>query len=234
MTETVDKRDKAVIALSGGIDSITILYKLIEQGYNVYPVLFRMKNVKQNTNDWHVARSVCKSLKISLKVVNLDINKMPKKTFVDSSVATEEEKKNKITGYPFRNFLFLSYLVNYAETLGAKKVSIGTTLTTNAQAFPDCTLDSTDLFKELVKEATSNRVQLYSPFLESTKEQVIREAVRLKVPIAKTVTCFEGKRKGCGKCDACIDKLQALDAAGVVKKYLKYYEDVETYKTTKL
>ncbi len=123
-----------------------------------------------------------------------------------------------VTYVPARNTLFLSLALGFAESIGAEAIFIGANFL-DASGYPDCRPEYYWVFQRLIQRGTKSGVEgrpirIVTPLIRKTKAQIVRLAMRLKVPLERTWSCYEGRRKPCGRCDSCLLRAKGFEEAG--------------------
>lgn len=187
--------NKAIILLSGGIDSYVCAEIAKEWGYELYALSFDygQKHISELK-----AASVISS---SLNVVEHKILTIP-----TLSAITNEQPY-----VPARNTIFLSLALGYAETIGATDLFIG--INSDDTYFPDCSPRFYHAFNSLAAVALKKRVRLNAPVMKMTKSEIIKKGAELGVDFSKTITCYEGGY--CGRCPACKTRMKGFHEAGI-------------------
>lgn len=194
---------KAVVLLSGGMDSAVTLFYARKKGYKAHCLIFDygQRHRKEITCAKKLARLTGSGYFV-LKI------KLPWKAsaLLDRSLRLPEYRKFTgipITYVPARNTIFLSFALSFAEAIGAHAIFIGA----NARDFsgyPDCRPAYYDRFNALLKKATKARgIKIYTPLLYKTKKEIVSIGRRLKAPFGLTWSCYKGGKRPCGRCDAC-------------------------------
>lgn len=217
---------KAVVLLSGGIDSTTTLAIAGSGGYEAYALTFRYG--QRHTHEIEAAARVAKSLGAARQVV-LDIDL---RSFGGSALTDDIEvpkgrdlsaisRDIPITYVPARNTIFLSFALAFAETLGAQDIFIGVNAL-DYSGYPDCRPEYISAFERLANLATKAGVEgkpfrIHAPLIAMTKAQIIRTGTALGVDYSLTTTCYDPSPEGkaCGRCDACMLRLQGFREAGM-------------------
>jgi 7-cyano-7-deazaguanine synthase len=212
---------KAVVLLSGGLDSTTNLYYAKAKGYQVHSLIFDygQRHRKEVLRAEEIARKAgCPShvVKIALPWRGSSL--------LDKTVRLPRHRRihpDKIpsTYVPARNIIFLGFAVSLAETIHASAVFIGANAI-DYSGYPDCRPEFFSAFSQAVKKGTKKGVQgkkisIIAPFLFKTKAQIIKTGLRLNVPYESTWSCYRGGRRPCGVCDSCILRRRGFDALNV-------------------
>jgi len=194
---------RAVILLSGGMDSAVTLYIAKKRGYEVKCLIFDYGQRHKKEIDF--AKKLAKRTRskyLALKV------RLPWRgsALLDKALKVPEYKESRgipITYVPGRNTIFISFALSFAEAIGAKVIFIGA----NARDFsgyPDCRPLYFKRFNELVKKATKSKgIKIEAPILYKTKQEIVAIGKRLGVPLELTWSCYKGGKRPCGRCDAC-------------------------------
>ncbi len=197
---------KAVVLLSGGMDSAVTLFIAKKNGYKPYCLTFdygqrHKKEILFAKNIARAAKSSCVVLKICLP--------WGKSALLDKNIKVPENRKlsgrDNIppTYVPARNTIFLSFGLSYAEAIGAKAVFIGANAI-DFSGYPDCRPGYYRKFNELFKKATKARgIKIVAPLLYKTKKDIVRLGGGLGVDFNLTWSCYKGGSRPCGVCDAC-------------------------------
>lgn len=213
---------KAVVLLSGGLDSATVLAMAREQGYECFAlsVSYGQRHVAELRAADRVVRALGAAAHQTLHV-NLDA--VGGSSLTDLSMAVPESPAAGIpsTYVPARNTLFLSMALGWAEVLGAQDLFIGVNAV-DYSGYPDCRPEFIAAFERLAEVATragveGRRFHIHAPLLRLSKAEIIREGARLGVDYALTVSCYQADEQGraCGRCDSCRLRAEGFAAAGV-------------------
>ncbi len=214
---------KAVILISGGIDSTTVLAMAIDQGYEVYPISFTYGQ----KHDVEIKKAIesAKLFKIkNHKIINLDARAFCGSALTDSSIEIPKYKDKDelgevipVTYVPARNTIFLSLALGYAETLNAYDIFIGV----HAQDYsnyPDCRPEFIKAFEEManlgVKYTTKEeRVKIHTPIINMDKAEIIKIGIKLGVDYSNTISCYDATPEGlsCGTCHPCLLRKDAFE-----------------------
>lgn len=211
------KKEKAVVVISGGMDSTVALYWAKERYAEVQPIHF-LYGSKHSERELPCARKQCEKLGLNLKVVSLPLNDL----FVSSLLKGGEnipeghyqEETMKSTVVPFRNGIMLSIAGGYAESLGYDYVVLGNHAGDHA-IYPDCRGAFIDAMNEALFVGTYNKIQIVSPFCNLTKSDIVKEGEKLGVDFSLTYSCYKGKALHCGKCGTCTERKEAFQLAEV-------------------
>ncbi len=225
---------EAIVLLSGGLDSSTVLAIAKERGHEVVAVSFEygQRHARELSSAEEVARHF--GVKEHL-VIRLDLGRHVRSSLTDRSeeirhAASREEISSGIpsTYVPSRNIIFLSIASSIAESRGSEAVFIAANAV-DFSGYPDCTPEFISAFRRVLEVGTKrgregNPVKIEAPIITKSKEEIVREAVRLKVPLGLTWSCYEGGERACGRCDSCVLRREGFGKAGV-KDPLEYEVD---------
>jgi 7-cyano-7-deazaguanine synthase len=218
----MSKREKAVITVSGGLDSATVLAMAKEQGLDCYTLAFDYG--QRTRSELDAAATV--SLKLGAvqhKVIKLDLGTIGGSALTDMTIDVPEEAAEgiPITYVPARNTVFLSLALGWAEVLGANKIFMGVNAV-DYSGYPDCRPEFIKAFETMANLATvagveGRRITIETPLLQMTKAQITAEGTRLDVDYSVTVSCYQADLQGraCGVCDSCRLRAQGFIEAGI-------------------
>ena len=212
---------RAVILVSGGLDSTTVLAMARHQGYACYTLSFDYG--QRHRAELLAAERVSAALgDVEHKVVNLNLDTIGGSALTDTKIDVPEEETEgiPITYVPARNTVFLSIALGWAEVLEARDSFIGVNAV-DYSGYPDCRPDYIAAFEAMANLATragveGNSLAIHTPLMEMSKGDIIEAGLALGVDYALTVSCYQATDTGlaCGKCDSCRLRRQGfLDAA---------------------
>jgi len=214
---------KAVLILSGGMDSTTLLYDLINQGYEVHAITFdyNQKHKKEIT----CAKRTCKKLHIPQKIIDISIlNDLAPSSLTREQWKVPEgnyvEETMKQTVVPNRNMVLLSLADTFAIGINASDVFYGAHAGDHT-IYPDCRPVFVSAMTTAFHLCDWHDVTLHAPYLFMTKGDVVKTGISLGVNYSDTWTCYKGKKISCGRCGSCSERLEAFKEAGV-QDPLKY------------
>lgn len=221
--------NKAVIILSGGLDSTVLLYKLLRDGREVSAIGFDYG--QRHAKELRVAASQCMKLGVPFEVVHMDgfATLIPGSSQTDRSVSVPEghyeEETMKQTVVPNRNMVMLSIAAAYALANGAEDVYYGAHGGDHV-IYPDCRPEFVYALNEVLRLCDWKRVQVRAPFLaqQMDKGAIVRLGYSLNVPLHTTWTCYKGEEKHCGLCGSCQERREAFRTADVAD--LTEYENL--------
>lgn len=213
---------KAVVLLSGGLDSATVVAMAKAQGYSCYTMSFDYG--QRHRAELQAAERVASQLGVvEHKVIGLNLNGIGGSALTDSTIDVPEtpEEGIPVTYVPARNTVFLSLALGWAEVIGARDLFIGVNAV-DYSGYPDCRPEFIEAFERMANLATKAGVEgqgfsVQAPLQKLSKAQIIQEGIRLGVDYAITVSCYQADDEGraCGKCDSCRLRKAGFQAAGV-------------------
>ncbi|MCH8264892.1 MAG: 7-cyano-7-deazaguanine synthase QueC [Proteobacteria bacterium] len=213
---------KAVVLVSGGLDSATCLAIARQHGYDCYAVSFDYG--QRSASELVAARKVVAVAGVrEHKVISLEIGQLGGSALTDVDIAMPEEAADGIpvTYVPARNTVFLSYALAWAEVLAARAIFIGVNAV-DYSGYPDCRPEYIAAFQQLINLATKicvegGSITLETPLIDLSKAEIIKTGTGLGVDFAMTVSCYQADAEGraCGRCDSCRFRKQGFDDAGV-------------------
>jgi 7-cyano-7-deazaguanine synthase len=214
---------KGVVILSGGMDSTTLLYDVVKQGYETYAVSFDYNQKHKRELDG--AKATCEKLGLEHKVLDLGVlNQVAPSALTRDDWDIPEghyaDENMKQTVVPNRNMVMLSLATAYAIGKGAKHLFYGAHAGDH-DIYPDCRKEYVEALKETIKLADWKEVELKAPYLDIDKGDIAIKGKELGVDYSLTWTCYKGKDDACGKCGSCVERLEAFDKAKI-KDPLKY------------
>ena len=230
----VRKKTKAVVLLSGGLDSATTLAIAGDMGFDVYALSFRYG--QRHSVELKAAKAIArKNAVIQHLILDVDLRKIggsaltadinvPKKKNI-----LEFKKRIPVTYVPARNTIFLSYALAWAEVIGAHDIFIGVNVL-DYSGYPDCRPKYIAAYEKMANLATKvgveqrQRLKIHTPLIRMRKSQIIRKGIALGVDYSLTRSCYDPSVKGeaCGACDSCLLRLKGFKEAGL-KDPIQYH-----------
>lgn len=214
-------RPKAVVLLSGGLDSTTTLAQAIADGCEPTAISFRYG--QKHTKELVSAENVCKHYGVAHVVIDLNLSSFRSAlTRKDIDVPMDREGKLDedipITYVPARNIVFLSIAAGLAESIDADRVYIGANAV-DYSGYPDDRPDFFKAYEEMLAKGTKagvegHPVKIMTPLLHLSKADIVRLGKELKAPLELTWSCYNGGEKACGHCDSCRLRLEGFRKAG--------------------
>ena len=213
---------KAVMIVSGGLDSATMLYRE-EFKYSTFVLTFDYS--QRHRKEIECAKKLCNNLGLPHKIVDItSINEFISKGSLSGNepvpfghYASENMKKTIV---PNRNMILLAIAVGYAATIEAEKVLYGAH-TGDATIYPDCrkefikAIDSA-VFLGNLWENNGKSIEIITPLIDLTKSEIVALGMKVNVPYKNTWTCYSGKEKACGKCGSCVERIEAFKLNGLI------------------
>jgi 7-cyano-7-deazaguanine synthase len=216
---------EAIVLLSGGLDSSTVLALAKERGYDVVALTFDYG--QKHKRELNSSRKMARHFKAKEHIiVPLSLGELLRSSLTRESMSipenrTEEEISSGVpsTYVPSRNIIFLSIAASIAESRGAEAIFIATN-SVDFSGYPDCTAEFMSAFQSTLDIGTKagregRGIRVEAPILTKSKGDIVREAIRLKVPMEDTWSCYKGGVKACGKCDSCLLRLRGFSEAGI-------------------
>jgi 7-cyano-7-deazaguanine synthase len=219
---------KAIVLLSGGLDSATTLAIARQEGFACYALTFRYGQRHQRETD--AARRVARSLGVvEHRLMEIDLAAFGGSALTDLHREVPKDRQDlgeatsiPATYVPARNTIFLSYALAWAEVLGAFDIFIGVNAT-DYSGYPDCRPEFIAAFEKMTNLATAaavegrGRYEIHVPIIRMTKAEIIRTGTRLGVDYSLTHSCYDPDPQGrsCGRCDSCRLRLKGFAEAGL-------------------
>lgn len=204
---------KILIVLSGGMDSTTCLAKLISEKNDCETVTFNYGS-KHNQKEKEAVKKICDFFKVKNYFIELPfIDTLFKSDLLKSGGKIPEghyaDPSMKKTVVPFRNGIMLSIAAGLAESIGAKKIALGSHFGDHS-IYPDCRASFTINMEKAIEEGTYERIEFLRPFENLTKTDIAKIGDFLKVPYELTYSCYNGEDQHCGKCGTCYERKEAF------------------------
>ena len=200
----------AIILLSGGLDSATVLYCAKSLGYKPHALIFDYG--QRHRKEIIQAKKIARQAGCDYRVVKISLP-WQGSSLLDKKMRLPQNcrvipKEIPSTYVPARNIIFLSFAASYAEAAGADAIFIGANAI-DYSGYPDCRPDFFKAFQKVIKQGMKagvegRTIRVMAPLLHKTKAQIIRLGLKLKVPYELTWSCYQGGAKPCGKCDSCV------------------------------
>ncbi|MDH5191464.1 MAG: 7-cyano-7-deazaguanine synthase QueC [Gammaproteobacteria bacterium] len=213
---------KAVVLVSGGLDSATTLAMANSEGYECYAVSFEYG--QRHESELQASERVVAALGAKQhKRIKIDFGSIGGSALTDNSIAVPETHTEGIpvTYVPARNTVFLSFALGYAEVIGAHDIFIGVNAV-DYSGYPDCRPEFIEAFEKTANLATKAGVEghpfkIHTPLIHMTKAEIIQSGTSLGVDYVMTVSCYSADSEGraCGKCDSCRLRKEGFDKAGI-------------------
>lgn len=218
MNISTDK--KAVVLLSGGLDSATVLAMATDRGFHCYAL--SVNYGQRHISELIAAANVAAANSAELKTIELDLRTFGGSALTDDIDVPEEEGEGiPVTYVPARNTIMLSLALAWAEVLGADDIFIGVNAV-DYSGYPDCRPEFINAYEEMANLATKagvvgHRLTIHTPLIDLSKADIICQGIGLGVDYALTVSCYQADEEGraCGVCDSCRIRAAGFDAAHV-------------------
>jgi 7-cyano-7-deazaguanine synthase len=215
---------KAVVLLSGGLDSATTLHMATAAGFICHALA--VDYGQRHRSELQAAAAVAAAAGASLKVLPLDLRSIGGSALT-ADIAVPEDLPERgaggipVTYVPARNTIMLSVALGLAEVIGAEAIFIGVNAV-DYSGYPDCRPEFIEAFETVANKATKAAVEgqpltVQTPLIDLTKAEIIRTGIALGVDYSQTVSCYQadGEGKACGVCDSCLIRKAGFEAAGV-------------------
>tara|TARA_B110000444_G_C18702856_1_gene529822 strand:+ start:116 stop:793 length:678 start_codon:yes stop_codon:yes gene_type:complete len=215
-------KKKAVVLVSGGLDSTTMLAMALKQGYECYTLSFDYG--QRHIAELKAAHRISNAMAaVGHKIVYLSLNSIGGSALTDNAIAVPEIETEGIpvTYVPARNTIFLSIGLGWAEVLDADNIFIGVNAV-DYSGYPDCRPEFISAFEKMANIATKagtegRKISIQTPLIDLSKREIIQQGLELGVDYSITVSCYQSSDEGkaCGKCDSCRLRKQGFLEAGV-------------------
>ena len=214
---------KAVILLSGGLDSTTVLAIAKSQGYDCYALSFDYGQKQRSELDSSISIAK-KSNVIEHRIMKISLSDIGGSALTDQSIDVpkySESDEIPITYVPARNTIFLSFALAWAEVVDCQTIFIGVNAL-DYSGYPDCRPEFIEAFENMANLATKqsvegDRIQIKTPLISMTKAEIIKKGLGLGVDFSETTSCYDANTLGeaCGECDACVLRKIGFENANV-------------------
>ena len=221
----MNRRKRAVVLLSGGLDSSTACGIAAYNGLELFGLSFDYGQTLKK--ELECAQIIAAHFKVKEhKIINIDLTSIGGSALTDTSIEipmdrTEEDMLNIPLSYvPARNTIFLSIALGWAEVLDADHIYIGVNAV-DYSGYPDCRPDYIEAYQNMANKATRRGVdgrpiEIVAPLLYLKKSDIIKWGMELDVPYQHTWSCYTGSEGPCGRCDSCLLRARAFQEAGVM------------------
>lgn len=216
-------KTKAVILISGGLDSTTVLAIAKSQGFECYALSFDYD--QRHAIELNAAKKIATMLKVKQhRIVKLNIGEFGGSALTDRNIEVPNYRKSKeipITYVPARNTIFLSIALGFAEVIGAYDIFYGANAM-DYSGYPDCRPDFMRAFEKVAELGTKAGVEgkkfkIHAPLIEMSKAEIIKTGIKLGIDYSITISCYHPDEKGCacGRCDSCHYRRKGFREANV-------------------
>ncbi len=227
---------KAVVLLSGGLDSSTCMAIAKDEGYEIYALSFDYG--QRHSRELESAKAISRHFGAKEhKILSIDLRQIGGSALTDDSIDVPENRDEEhmadeipVTYVPARNTILLSFALAYAEVIDADAIYIGANAL-DYSGYPDCRPEYYKAFEEVARLGTKRGVEgkpieIKYPLINMTKADIIRTGMRLGVPYELTWSCYKGGEKACGVCDSCKLRIKGFKEAGY-KDPIEYEVDID-------
>mgnify|MGYP001812537736 FL=1 len=214
-------RSKAIVLLSGGLDSATTL-AIASRDFDCHAISFNYS--QRHVSELKAAKQLAQTLDASWQLIQLDESVMTGSALTDSSIDVPEAGLNQgipVTYVPARNTVFLAHALAVAEVHGSSDIFLGVNAV-DYSGYPDCRPAYIEAFEHMANLATragveGQKLSIHAPLINMSKAEIISTGMRLGVDYSLTVSCYQADQQGraCGLCDSCRLRRDGFEAAGV-------------------
>jgi 7-cyano-7-deazaguanine synthase len=216
--------EKAVILLSGGLDSTVCMAVAQAKGLELYPISFNYH--QRHSIELDGAKKVADFFGVQKHlIIDTNMNAIGGSALTDQTIDVPEGNPERddipVTYVPARNLIFLSYALGYAEVVGASYIYIGVNAV-DYSGYPDCRPEFIEKFQNLADFATKatvaehKKIKIETPLQDLSKKDIVLLGTKLGAPLQFTHSCYKGGEKACGVCDSCRLRLRGFAEAGVM------------------
>lgn len=217
------KRKKAVVLLSGGIDSSTTLYLAQKKGYKCFCLIFDYG--QKHKKEIHCAKNIAQKAKCRYEIIKFLLpwkgtSLLDKNLSIPQNRTLKHIKKEIPSTYvPARNTIFLSFALSYAEAISAEATFIGANAI-DYSGYPDCRPEYFLVLQKVIHLGTKKGIEgkgikILTPLIKKTKSEIIKTGIKLGVPYNLTWSCYQGGKKPCKQCDSCILRAKGFKELGI-------------------
>lgn len=203
---------KTILVLSGGLDSTTLLYKLLNEGKEVKAISFNYG--QRHSKELEYAAKTCAKLGVEHKVVDMSfLKELVSNSSLTGNEAVPhghyEDENMKKTVVPNRNMIMASIAIGWAVNEDFDEIALGVHAG-DFEVYPDCRPAFVSALQAIASLANFKAINVYTPFLNMTKSEIVFTGLELKTDFLLAWTCYEGKEKPCMKCGACSERIGAF------------------------
>lgn len=216
-------KKKAVVLLSGGLDSATTLFVARKQGFETAALIFDYG--QRHRKEIQQAKKLAAYVRIPFHIVKISLP-WGGSALIDKNIDLPKNRaimpqEIPVTYVPARNIIFLSFAASFAETVGAEAIFIGANAI-DYSGYPDCRPEFYQAFARVMKQGLKTgtegkSIKIHTPLIRKTKAQIIRLGTKLGVPYELTWSCYAGGKKPCGVCDSCLIRAKGFEKAGLTE-----------------
>jgi len=231
--EEIKKNNKkAIVLLSGGLDSTTVLAYALDKGYGVVTLSFDYG--QRHKKELENGKRIAEYYNVKRKVFKIDLTQIGGSALTDESIQVPKRKLEEIvnipsTFVPSRNMIFLSIASSYAYVNKIDNIFIGVNAI-DYSGYPDCRPEFIKSMQDSINKALLREVKIHTPLIDLSKKEIVELGLKLKAPLHLTHSCYEGREKACGMCDSCQLRLKGFMEAGIpdpvkYERYPDWYEE---------
>lgn len=210
---------KTVVVLSGGLDSTTLLYHLIDEGHEVKALSINYQ--QKHSKELGFAKSICEHVGIEHRLVELQglsavlNNNALTNSEIDVPTGEYQEGTIQVTTVPNRNMIFLAVAIGWAADLKFNGVAFGAHAGEHTN-YPDCKRPFAEAMNAAALVCDWSPIEVRAPFIDWNKGQIVKRGLELGVPFEKTWSCYNGGENPCGECSTCVDRRLAFEQCNVL------------------
>ena len=213
---------KAIILLSGGLDSTTVLAIAKSQGYDCYAMTINYQ--QRHSSELKAAKKIANLYSVKdFKIVDINLSWLKSSALTNKEINIPENSPTGIpvTYVPARNTIMMTLALAWAETINSQDIFIGVN-SIDYSGYPDCRPEYIESFQKMANLATKagiegSKIKIHTPLIKLTKAQIIREGIKNKVDYSMTISCYQASENGlaCGKCDSCTLRKDGFKSAKI-------------------
>jgi len=213
---------KAIILLSGGLDSSTVLAIAKSEGYECYALTINYH--QRHNSELVAARNIANFFKVKdFKIVDLDLSWLKNSALTNKDISIPENPSTGIpvTYVPARNTIMMTLALAWAETIKSQNIFIGVNAV-DYSGYPDCRPEYIESFQNMANLATKaavegDTIKIHTPLIQMSKAEIINEGIKNKVDYKMTISCYQATGNGlaCGKCDSCRLRKEGFKSAQI-------------------
>lgn len=213
---------KAIVLLSGGLDSLTTLAIAQNEGYECFAL--HVIYGQRHSSETMAARNIAKNYNLTeFREINVDMSWLKSSALTNHDISIPEQRSEGIpvTYVPARNTIMMSFAAAWAESLEASHLFLGVNAV-DYSGYPDCRPEFIEAFKKMVNLGTKAAIEgvpfdIHTPLIGLTKEEIISKGIDLGVDYSLSISCYQADQNGyaCGKCDSCYLRSQGFEKAGI-------------------
>lgn len=213
---------KAIILLSGGLDSATVLAIAKSQGYECYAMTINYQ--QRHSSEIEAAKKIANLYSVKdFKIIDINLSWLKSSALTNKEINIPENSPTGIpvTYVPARNTIMMTLALAWAETINSQDIFIGVN-SIDYSGYPDCRPEYIESFQKMANLATKaaiegNKIKIHTPLIKLTKAEIIHEGIKNKVDYAMTISCYQASENGlaCGKCDSCRLRKDGFKSANI-------------------